>query len=87
MKCKYDTTFHLQHIIKQLIDNSLENWDNESSKITIESFKRKTDCLVIIHIGRWGEKHHHFKSALSLKLDFPHQIKKLKKLLHLMEHF
>ena len=88
MNCTFDKTSYIQHIIKQLIDETLENWNTESSKITIESFKRKKDCFLIIWIAKWGEKSHHFKCSISLK---PHSVKKkfkkLEKLLHLIEDF
>ena len=75
-------------MIKQLIDETLEKWNTESSKITIESFKRKRDCLVIIQIAKWGEKSHHFKCGISFKPDsVEKKLKKLEQLLHLIEDF
>ena len=87
MSCNVDKTYYLQHIIKELIDETLEKWNTKSSKITIESFKRKRDCLVIIQIAKWGERHHHFKCAVSLEPNALNNLKKLKKLPHLIEDF
>ena len=42
-----DKTFKLQISIGQIIDDTLYNWNNSQSKITIESFKKKSHCLVI----------------------------------------
>ena len=45
----------------------ISNWDGESSKVIIESFRRKNDCLVIIKIRHLSEKHHFLKSAILIK--------------------
>ena len=88
MKYNFDETYYLQHTIKELIDETLEKWNTESSKITIESFKRKRDCLLIIQMAKWGQKSHHFKCTISFKPDpLKKNFKKLKKLLHLIEDF
>ena len=44
------TTCKLNLLIGEIIDEVISNWDSESSKVTIESFRRKNDCLVIIKI-------------------------------------
>ena len=49
-----DQTFHLQNIIQQITEETIENWNRETSRATIESFEQKKDCLVIIRIGKWG---------------------------------
>ena len=78
------TTSKLNLIISEIIDKVILNWDNEDSKITVESFQRKNDCLVIIKIRNWGEKHHFLKSAISIK---PCTIGSLDKLQTLFSHF
>ena len=60
-------TLHIQYQIGDIIDNILENWGNENYKVTIESFRRKKDCLVLFRVGNWGEKNHFFKSAVSVR--------------------
>ena len=47
-------TLHIQYQIGDIIDNILENWGNENYKVTIESFRRKKDCLVLFRVGNWG---------------------------------
>ena len=78
------TTSKLNLIILEIIDKVILNWDNEDSKITVESLRCKTDCLVIIKIRNWGEKHHFLKSAVSIK---PCTIGSLDKLRTLFSHF
>ena len=48
--------FHLQNFIRKVIQNTLQQWSNEKLLITIESFKRKRDCLVIIRVRESGKK-------------------------------
>ena len=60
-------TLHIQYQIGDIIDNILENWGNENYKVTIESFRRKKDCLVLFRVGNWGEKNYFFKSAVSVR--------------------
>ena len=60
-------TLHIQYKIGDIIDNILENWGNENYKVTIESFRRKKDCLVLFRVGNWGEKNNFFKSAVSVR--------------------
>ena len=71
-------------MILEIIDEVISNWDNEDSKITVESFQCKSDCLVIIKIRNWGEKHHFLKLAISIK---PGTIGSLDKLRTLFLHF
>ena len=54
-------------MISEIIDKVISNWDSEHSKITVESFRHKKDCLVIIKIRNWSEKHHFLKLAISMK--------------------
>ena len=60
-------TLHIQYKIGGIIDDILENWGDENYKVTIESFRRKKDCLVLFRVGNWGEKNHFFKSAVSVR--------------------
>ena len=60
-------TSKLNFIIGEIIQEVISNWDTEHSKTTFESFRRKKDCLVIIKIRNWSEKHHFLKSAISIK--------------------
>ena len=45
------STLHLQFKIGDLIEELLDNWLHEKYKITIESFRRRNDCLVLIKIN------------------------------------
>ena len=71
-------------MISEIIEEVISNWDTEHSKITVESFQRKNDCLVIIKINNWSEKHHFLKSAISIK---PFNVSDLDKLQTLFSHF
>ena len=78
------TTSKLNLLIVDIIDEVILNWDSEYSKITVESFQCKTDCLVIIKIRNWSEKHHFLKLTISIK---PSNISDLIKLQTLFSHF
>ena len=78
------TTCKLNLLIREIIQEVISNWDGESSKVTIESFQHKNDCLVIIKIRRLSEKHHFLKLAISIK---PSNICDLKKLRTLLADF
>ena len=54
-------TLQIQYKIGDIIDDILENWGDEKYTITIESFRQNKDCLVLFHIGNWGEKNHFFQ--------------------------
>ena len=82
-----DKTFKLAISIGEDIEDTLLNWDNSKSKITIESFKRKTHCLVIIKVGHWTSKHHFFKSAIIIKPQPADDLQKLRNLLSLLSQF
>ena len=60
-------TLQIQDKIGHIIDDILENWGDDNYKVTIESFRRNKDCLVLFRIGNWGEKNHFFKSAVSVR--------------------
>ena len=62
-----NSTIHLQFKISNLIDEILDNWSHEKYRITIESFRRTSDCLVLIKIGLWNEPNHFLKCAVSIK--------------------
>ena len=77
-------TSKLNLMISEIIDEVISNWDTEHSKIIVESFRRKKDCLVIIKIRNWSEKHHFLKLAISIK---PSNVCDLDKLWTLFSHF
>ena len=60
------TTSKLNLLIGDIIDEVISNWESEYSKITVESFQYKNDCLVIIKIRNWSEKHHFLKLGISI---------------------
>ena len=82
--CSNTTTCKLNLLIGEIIDEVISNWDAESSKVTIESFQRKKDCLVIIKIRCLSEKHNFLKSAISIK---PTNVCDLMKLQRLLANF
>ena len=82
MVTEIDKTFHVQNFIRKVIQNTLEQWSNEKLLITIESFKRKRDCLVIIKVRESGKKHHYLKSALSLRDHNIHQLEDFLSFIH-----
>ena len=81
--CSMYTTSKLNLIIGEIIQEVISNLDTEHSKITVESFQCKKDCLVIIKIWNWSENHHFLKSAVSIK---PCNIGDLNKLRTLFSH-
>ena len=86
--CSYlDKTFKLQISIGQIIEDTFYNWDNSRSKITIEFFKEKSHCLVIVKVGEWRAKHHYFKCAMTLKPNQPQDFLKLKNILSFLGEF
>ena len=60
------TAWQLNITIADIIDDVISNWETEYSKITIESFQLKKDCLVIIKIRKFSEKNHFLKVAISI---------------------
>ena len=82
-----DKTFKLQISIGQIIEDTLYNWDNSQSKITIESFKQKSHCLVTVKVSEWRAKHHYFKCAMTLKPNQPQDLLKLKNILSFLGEF
>ena len=60
------TTSQLNIIIADIIDDVISKWETEYSRITIESFWCKKDCLVIIKIRKFSHKNHFLKTAISI---------------------
>lgn len=80
-------TLHIQHKIGSIIDDILENWGDENYKVTIESFRRKKDCLVLFRIGNWGEKNHFFKSAVSVRDKDGKSFRQFEKIVSFLKQF
>ena len=64
---KYLTHFNYKFKIQHIVDDLIENWSHETHRITIESFKRKTDYIILFHIGNWDEEKYFWKTAISAK--------------------
>ena len=62
-----NSTSHLQLKIGDLIEEILDNWCDEKYRITIESFRRRSDCLVLIKVGLWNEPNYFLKCGFSVK--------------------
>ena len=62
-----NSTIHLQLKIGDLIEEILDNWCDEKYRITIESFRRRSDCLVLIKVGSWNQPNYFLKSEFSVK--------------------
>ena len=60
-------SFQLQFKIQHIIDDLIENWCHETHRITIESFKRKMDYLILFCISNWDEEKYFWKTAISVK--------------------
>ena len=43
-------------IIGEIINDTISNWDTSRSKITIESFKWRSNCLVLLKLRRLKSK-------------------------------
>ena len=80
-------SFQLQFKIEEIIDVIFENWCNEVHRITIESFQRKTDFLILFRIGNWDEKEYFFKTAISVKPNDERSYKQLLSLVSLLKEF
>ena len=61
--------FQLQFHIEENINDLLQRWCHETHRITIESFKRNTDYLIIFRIGNWNEPTYFWKTAISVRRD------------------
>ena len=62
-------SFELQFKIQEIIDSFLEHWCDEVHRITIESFQRKRDFLILFKVGNWDEKEYFFKTAISVSYE------------------
>ena len=80
-------TLHIQYKIGDIIDDILENWCDKKYRITIESFRRKKDCLVFFRIGNWGEKHHFLKSAVSVRSKDGKSFRQFGKIVSFLKNF
>ena len=80
-------TLQIQYKIGDIIDDILENLGDEKYTITIESFRRNKDCLVLFRIGNWGEKNNFFKSAVSVRDKDGKSIRQLEKIVTLVKKF
>ena len=61
------STIQLQLKIGDLIQETLDKWSDKKYKVTIESFRRTKDCLVLVMIGKWDEENYFFKCTISIK--------------------
>ena len=82
-----DVTFKLQIIIGEIINDTISNWDTSRSKITIESFKWRSNCLVLLKLHHLKLKHHYIKCAIIIHHNKPEDLEKLKKILSIMQSF
>ena len=60
-------TICLQFKIGDLLEEILDNWCSEKYRITIESFRRMNDCLVLIKMGSWNEPNYFLKCGFLVK--------------------
>ena len=61
-------SFQLQFEIQHIIDDLIENWCHKTHRITIESFKRKTDYLILFRISNWDEENIFGKQLFQLNI-------------------
>ena len=80
-------TLQIQYKIGNIIDDILENWGDENYRVTIESFKRKKDCLVLFKIGNWGENNHFFKVAVSVRDKDGNSFEQFQKIVEFLKKF
>ena len=82
-----DVTFKLQITIGEIINDTIYNWDTSRSKITIESFKWRSNCLVLLKLRHLQSKHHYIKCAIIIHHNKLEDLEKLKKILSIMQSF
>ena len=83
-----DEMFVVQDTIQYFIADILGKWDNEKSRIMIESFKRKMHCLLVIWTGLWSSKYFFFKSTFFITPEHQHkQLRNVRSVLDTMEYF
>ena len=80
-------SFQLQFVIQHIIDDLIENWCHETHRITIESFKRKTDYLILFRIGNWDEEKYFWKTAISVKHNDHKSFQQLVSLFSIFKNF
>ena len=80
-------SFELQFEIQHIIDNLIENWCHETHRITIDSFKRKTDYIILFHIGNWDEEIYFLKTAISVKHNDDKSFQQLVSLFSVFKNF
>ena len=80
-------SFQLQFEIQHIIDDLIENWCHETHRITIESFKRKTDYLILFHISNWDEEKYFWKTAISVKHNSDKSFQQLVSLFSVFKNF
>ena len=61
-------SFQLQFEIQHIIDDLIENWCHETHRITIESFKRKTDYLTYFSSVTGTRKNNFGKQLFQLNI-------------------
>ena len=81
------TSFQLQFEIQHSIDDLIENWCHETHRITIKSFKRKMDYLILFHIGNWDEEKYFWKTAISVKHNDDKSFQQLVSLFSIFKNF
>ena len=80
-------SFELQFEIEHIIDHLIENWCHETHRITIESFKRKMDYLILFRIGNWDEEKYFLKTAISVKHNDDKSFQQLLSLFSVFKNF
>ena len=75
--------FEIEHVINEII----ENWCHEKHRITIESFKSKTDYLIWFWVGNWDKDKYFFKTAISVKGNNDRSFEQLLLLVSLFKKF
>ena len=80
-------SFQLPIEIQHMINEILENWCHKNYRITVESFKRKTDYLILFQIGNWNEDKYFFKTAISVKHNDERSFKQLLVIFSLLTNF
>ena len=80
-------SFELQFEIQHIIDHLIENWCHKTHRITIESFNRKTDYLILFRIGNWDEEKYFLKTAISVKHNDDKSFQQLLSLFSVFKNF
>ena len=80
-------SFQIQFKIQHIIDDLIEYWCHKTHRITIESFKRKMDYLILFHIGNWDEEKYFWKTAISVKHNDDKSFQQLVSLFSVFKNF